>query len=96
VGNIGGGLKDLSAIVLAQLFEGFSSNALASVWEAVPDESNLEGRVVWVVPAFSQVDRHRALFHSIFTVLLPDIFGLLTDPQAQRVASKKVRKAFLL
>jgi hypothetical protein len=96
VGNIGGGLKDLSAIVLAQLFEGFSSNTLACVWEAVPDESNLEGRVVWVVPAFSQVDCHRALFHSIFTVLLPDIFGLLADPQAQRAAPKKVRKAFLL
>jgi hypothetical protein len=82
VGNIGGGFRDLSAIVLAQLFKGFSSNALASVWEAVPDEGNLEGRVVWVVPAFSQVDRHRALFYSIFTVLLPDIFGLLADPHA--------------
>ena len=93
MGNIGGGLKDLSAIVLAQLFEGFSSNTLACVWEAVPDESNLEGRVVWVVPALSQVDRHRALFHSIFTVLFLDIFGLLADPQAQCAASKKVRKA---
>ena len=96
MGNIGGGLKDLAAIVLAQLFEGFSSDALACVWEAVPDEGNLERRVVWVVPAFSQVDRHRAFFHSIFTVLFPDVFGLLADPQAQCAASKKVRKAFLL
>jgi hypothetical protein len=81
VGNIGGGFGDLSAIVLAQLFEGFSSDALASVWEAVPDEGNLEGMVVWVVSAFCQVDRHRSLFYSIFTILLPDIFGLLADPQ---------------
>jgi hypothetical protein len=77
-----GGLRDLSAIILAQLFKGFSGNALASVWEAVPDEGNLEGRVVWVVPAFSQVDCHRALLYSIFAVLLPDIFGLLADPHA--------------
>jgi hypothetical protein len=55
---------------------------LASVWEAVPDEGDLEGRVVWVASAFSQVDRHRALLYSIFAVFLPDIFGLLADPHA--------------
>jgi hypothetical protein len=38
--------------------------------------------VVWVALAFSQVDRHRALLYSIFTVFLPDIFGLLADPHA--------------
>jgi hypothetical protein len=36
--------------------------------------------VVWVTSAFSQVDRHRALLHSIFALFLPDIFGLLADP----------------
>jgi hypothetical protein len=82
VESIEGGLGDLSAVVLAQLFKGFSGNALARVWEAVPDEGNFEGRVVWVVPAFSQVDCHRALFYSIFTVLLPDILGLVVDPHA--------------
>ena len=80
--NIEGGLRDLSAVVLAQLFKGFSGNTLASVWEAVPDEGDLEGRVVWVVSAFSQVDCHRALLYSIFAVFLPDIFGLLADPHA--------------
>jgi hypothetical protein len=80
VQNIEGGLRDFPAIVLAHLFEGFSGNFLAGVWEAVPDEGDLEGRVVWVVSAFSQVDCHRALFYSIFAVFLPDIFGLLADP----------------
>jgi hypothetical protein len=48
----------------------------------VPDEGDLEGRVVWVASAFSQVNRHRALLYSIFAVFLPDIFELLTDPHA--------------
>jgi hypothetical protein len=82
VENIEGGLRDLSAVVLTQLFKGFSGNTLASVWEAMPDEGDLEGRVVWVVLAFSQVDRHRALFYSIFAVFLQDIFGPLPDPHA--------------
>ena len=80
--NIEGGLRDFPVVVLAYLFKGFPGNTLASVWEAVPDEGDLEGRVVWVVPAFSQVGRHRALFNSIFTALLLDIFGLLADPHA--------------
>jgi hypothetical protein len=42
----------------------------------------LEGRVVWVTSAFSQVDRHRALLHSIFAVFLLDIFWLFADPHA--------------
>jgi hypothetical protein len=53
------------------------------VCEAVPDEGDLEGRVVWVASAFSQVDRRRALLDSIFAVFLPDVFGLLADPHAQ-------------
>jgi hypothetical protein len=58
-------------------------NTLASVWEAVPDEGDLEGGVVWVASAFSQVDYHIAFLYSIFTVFLLDIFGLLADPHAQ-------------
>jgi hypothetical protein len=64
------------------MFKGFSGYTLASVWEAVSGEVDLEGRVVWVVSAFSQIDCHRTLFYTIFVVFLPDIFGLLTDPHA--------------
>jgi hypothetical protein len=43
----------------------------------------LERRVVWVVSAFSQVDCHRALLHSILEIFLPDIFWLLADPHVK-------------
>jgi hypothetical protein len=51
-----GCLRDLPAVVLAQLAEGSLGSILASVWEAVPSAGDSEGRVIWVVSAFSQVD----------------------------------------
>jgi hypothetical protein len=59
-------------------------NILASVWESVSSGSDLEGRVIWVVLAFSQVDCHRAFFNSILVVFLPDVLRLLTDPHVKR------------
>jgi hypothetical protein len=59
-------------------------NILASVWEAVSSGGDLEGRVIWVVSAFSHVDCHRAFFNSILAVFLPDVLRLLADPHAKR------------
>jgi hypothetical protein len=58
------------------LSEGFPGNILASIWEAVSGESDLERRMVRIVSALSQVDCHRALFHPILEILVPDIFWL--------------------
>jgi hypothetical protein len=57
---------------------------LASVWEAVSSEGDLERRVIWVVSAFSQVDCHRAFLNSTLTVFFPDVLRLLADPHANR------------
>jgi hypothetical protein len=67
-----------------------------SVWEAVASSGGLERRVVWVASVFSQVECHRALLDSIFTVFLPDILWLLADSQAKRTTPTKVRKSFHL
>jgi hypothetical protein len=72
------------------LSEGFSGNILASIWEAVSGESDLERGMVRIVSAFSQVDCHRALLHSILEVLLLDIFWLLADSQAKRTTSQQM------
>jgi hypothetical protein len=85
-----GGFKDYSAVVLAQLSEDFSGNILASIWEAVSGESDLERRMVRIVLAFSQVDCHRALLHSVLEIFLPDIFWLLADPHAKRTTSQQM------
>jgi hypothetical protein len=69
---------------------------LASVSEAVYSGSDLEGRVIWVVSAFSQVDYHRALLNSVLAVFFPDILRLLVDPHAKRATSQKVRESFHL
>jgi hypothetical protein len=47
-------------------------NILASVYELVSSGGDLEGRVIWVVSAFSQVDYHRAFLSSILAVFFPD------------------------
>jgi hypothetical protein len=57
---------------------------LASVWEAVSSGGDLEGRVIWVVSAFSQVDCHRAFLNSVLAVFFLDILRLLADPHAKR------------
>jgi hypothetical protein len=58
--------------------------------------SDLKGRVIWVVSAFSQVDYHRAFLNPILAVFFPDILRLLEDPHAKRAAPKKVRESFHL
>jgi hypothetical protein len=78
------------------LAEGFLGSILASVWEAVSSGGDLEGRVIWVVSAFSQVDCHRAFLNPVFVVFFPNILWLLVDPYAKRVAPKKVRESFHL
>jgi hypothetical protein len=72
------------------LSEGFSGNILASIWEAVSGESDLERRMVRVVSAFSQVNCHRALLHPILEIFLLDIFWLLADPHAKRTTSQQI------
>jgi hypothetical protein len=62
----------------------------------VANSSDLERRVVWVASVFSQVDCHRALLDSIFTVFFLDILWLLADSHAKRATPKKVRKSFHL
>jgi hypothetical protein len=57
---------------------------LASIWKAVPSGGDLEGRVIWVVSAFSQVGCHRAFLNSVRTVILPDVLQLLADPHEKR------------
>jgi hypothetical protein len=74
----------------ATLSEGFSGNILASIWEAVSGESDLERRMVQVVSTFSQVDCHRAFLHSILEILLPDIFWLLADSHAKRTTLQQM------
>jgi hypothetical protein len=59
-------------------------NILASVWKAVSSGGDLEGRVIWVVSAFSQVDCHGAFLNSIFVVFLPDVLRLVADPHVKR------------
>jgi hypothetical protein len=78
------------------LSEGFPGNILASIWEAVSGESDLERRMVRIVSAFSQVDCHRAFFHIILEILLPDIFWLLADSHAKRTTSQQVSEPFHL
>jgi hypothetical protein len=90
------GFKNLSAVVLAQLSEGFSGNIFASVWEVVYGEGDLERRVVWVTLAFSQVDCHRALLNSILAVFFPYILRLLADPHAKYATPQEMRESFLL
>jgi hypothetical protein len=69
---------------------------LAGVSEIVSSGSDLEGRVIWVVSAFSEVDCHRAFFNPVLAVFFPDILRLLADLHAKRTASKKVRGSFHL
>jgi hypothetical protein len=69
---------------------------LASVWEAVSGEGDLERRVVRVASAFSQVDCHRALLSSILVVFLPDVLRLLADPHAKRTTPQEMRESFHL
>jgi hypothetical protein len=57
---------------------------LASIWKAVPSGGDLEGRVIWVVSAFSQVDCHRASLNFALAVIFPDVLRLLADPNAKR------------
>jgi hypothetical protein len=71
-------------------------NILAGVWEIVSSGSDLEGRVIWVVPAFPQVDCHRAFLNPVLAIFFPDILWLLADPHAKRTAPKKVRESFHL
>jgi hypothetical protein len=91
-----GGFKDHSVVVLTQLSEGFSGNILASIWETVSGESDLEGRMVWIVLAFSQVDCHRAFLHFAFDMLRPDVFRLFADSHAERTTSQEMREPFHL
>jgi hypothetical protein len=69
---------------------------LAGIWETVASSGDLEGRVIWVALAFSQVDCHRAFLNPVLTVFLQDILWLLTDPHMKRAAPKKVRESFHL
>jgi hypothetical protein len=62
----------------------------------VSSEGNLERRVVWVTSAFSQVDCHRALLNSVFSVFFPDIYRLLADPHTKRATLQEMRESFLL
>jgi hypothetical protein len=62
----------------------------------VSSGSDLEGRVIWVVSAFSQVDCHRAFLNSVLVVFLLDILRLLADPHAKRATLKKMRESFHL
>jgi hypothetical protein len=45
---------------------------------------DLEGRMIWVVLAFSKVDCHRAFLNSVLAVFFPDVLRLLADPNAKR------------
>jgi hypothetical protein len=76
--------------------EGFSGNILASVWEAVSGEGDMERRVVRVVLAFAQVDYHIALLSSILVIFFPDILWLLADPHAKHATPQKMRESFHL
>jgi hypothetical protein len=69
---------------------------LASVWEAVSSGGDLEGRVIWVVSAFSQVDCHITFLNPILAVFFPDVLRLLVDPHAKRATPQKVRESFHL
>jgi hypothetical protein len=60
----------------------------------VSSGGDLEGRVIWVVSAFSQVDFYRAFFNPVLAVFFPDILWLLADPHAKHVTLKKVRESF--
>jgi hypothetical protein len=69
---------------------------LASIWEAVSSGGDLEGRVIWVVSAFSQLDCHRAFLNPVLAVFFPDVLRLLMDPHAKRTTPQKVRESFHL
>ena len=69
---------------------------LASVWKEMPSGGDLEGRVIWVVLAFNQVDCHRAFLNSVLAVFLLDVLRLLADPQVKRATPQKVRESFHL
>jgi hypothetical protein len=89
-----GGFKDHFVVVLAQLSEGCSGNILASIWETISGKSDLEGRMVWIVSAFSQVDCHRAFLHSALDILRPDVFRLLADSHVKRTTSQEMWEPF--
>jgi hypothetical protein len=57
---------------------------------------DLEGGVIWVVSAFSQVDCHGAFLNPVLAVFFPDVFRLLADPHAKRATPQKVRESFHL
>jgi hypothetical protein len=57
---------------------------------------DLEGRVIWIVSAFSQVDCHKAILNPVLVVFFLDVLRLLADPHAKRAAPKKVRESFHL
>jgi hypothetical protein len=69
---------------------------LASIWEAVSSEGDLEGRVVRVASAFSQIDCHRELLSSILVVFFLDVLQLLADPHAKRATPQEMRESFHL
>jgi hypothetical protein len=94
--NYGCQFQVVGRVVLAQLSEGCSGNILASIWEAVSGKGDLEGRMVWIVSAFSQVDCHRAFLHSALEILLPDVFRLLAESHAKGTTSQKMWEPFHL
>jgi hypothetical protein len=69
---------------------------LVGIWEAVASSGDLNGRVIWVVSAFSQVDCHRAFLNLVLAVFFLDILQLLADPHVKRASPKKVRESFHL
>jgi hypothetical protein len=62
----------------------------------VSSGGDLEGRVIWVVSAFSQVDCHRAFLNPVLAVFFLDVLWLLADPHAKRATPQKVRESFHL
>jgi hypothetical protein len=69
---------------------------LAGVWETVSSGGDLEGRVIWVVLAFSQVDCHREFLNPVLAAFFPDVLRLLVDPHAKCATLKEVRASFHL
>jgi hypothetical protein len=62
----------------------------------VSNGGDLEGRVIWVVSAFSQVDCHREFLNPVLAVFFPNVLRLLADPHAKHSTPKEVRESFHL